>query len=561
MKAADVVARCLHDEGVETFFGVVGSGNFTVTTSLHARGARFVAARHENGAICMADAPARVSGQPGCGSVAQARGRGRLGCVSVHQGPGFTNAITGLTETAKARTPLVLVAADTPAGETRSNFYVEQAKMAEAVGAVPVRVNRARSAYADTMRAVGTALGRRRAVVLTLPLDVANEEAEWPQEAFTAVLPEAPAPSPIALRQVVTAIEGAQRPVIIAGRGAVLAGAREPLESLSHAIGAPLATSAMGHGIFNGNPFALGISGGFASPLAQEIIGSSDLILAFGARLTRWTTANGALIAPDARVVQVDLEPDAFADRADLPVLGDASRTAGMLCAELDRRGHTATGALTDELRERIAARRWRDEPFDDASSERHIDPRALSIALDDLLPAERTVVVDSGHFMGFPAMYLAVPDPEGFVFTQSFQSIGLGLANAIGAAIARPDRVTVAALGDGGAMMGLPELETAARLRLPILFVVYDDAAYGAEVHHFQPMGHPVETVQFPDADFAAIARGAGCDGVTVRTLDDLDPVREWLRASRRDRPLLVDAKVDPDVVAEWLEEAFRAA
>jgi acetolactate synthase-1/2/3 large subunit len=108
--------------------------------------------------------------------------------------------------------------------------------------------------------------------------------------------------------------------------------------------------------------------------------------------------------------------------------------------------------------------------------------------------------------------------------------------------------------------MMGLQELETAARLRLPILFVVYDDAAYGAEVHHFQPMGHPVETVQFPDADFAAIARGAGCDGITVRTLDDLAPVEEWLRR-RPARPLLVDAKVNPDVVAEWLEEAFRAA
>jgi thiamine pyrophosphate-dependent acetolactate synthase large subunit-like protein len=230
-----------------------------------------------------------------------------------------------------------------------------------------------------------------------------------------------------------------------------------------------------------------------------------------------------------------------------------------MLCAELDRRGHRPTGRLDDALRERIAARRWRDEPFEDASSDRHIDPRALSIALDDLLPAERTVVVDSGHFMGFPAMYLGVPDPAGFVFTQSFQSIGLGLANAVGAALARPDRLTVAALGDGGAIMGLPELETAARLRLPILFVIYDDAAYGAEVHHFRPMGHPVETVQFPDTDFAAIARGTGCEGITVRTLADLEPVNDWLE--RRERPLLIDAKVDPDVCAEWLEEAFRAA
>ena len=545
MRVVDVVARCLTRAGVDTVFGVVGSGNFTVTTSLHAQGARFVAARHENGAACMADAYARVTG--------------RLGCVSVHQGPGFTNAMTGLTEAAKARTPLVLVAADTPAGEVRSNFFVEQAKLAEAVGAVPVRVNRPGSAYRDTMTAIRTAIGQRRAVLLNLPLDVSNQEAEWPQEEFATALPHAPSPSPQALGAVVDAIDAAERPVIVAGRGAVLANAREPLEALSHAIGAPIATSAMGHGLFTGHPFALGISGGFASPLAAEIIGASDLVLAFGARLTRWTTANGALIAPTAKVVQVDLDESGFSDRADLTVLGDAGHAARMLHAELDRRGHRANARLDDDLRERIASRRWRDEPFHDASSDRYIDPRALSIALDDLLPAERTVVVDSGHFMGFPAMYLAVPDPAGFVFTQSFQSIGLGLANAVGAALARPDRVTVAALGDGGAMMGLPELETAARLRLPILFVIYDDAAYGAEVHHFRPMGHPVETVQFPDTDFAAIARGAGAEGVTVRTLADLEPVGDWL--ARRDRPLLIDAKVDPDVVAEWLEEAFRAA
>jgi thiamine pyrophosphate-dependent acetolactate synthase large subunit-like protein len=546
MRVVDVVARCLHRAGVETFFGVVGSGNFTFTTSLHALGARFVAARHENGAVCMADAHARVSGDPGC--------------VSVHQGPGLTNAMTGLTEAAKARTPLILVAADTPAGAVKSNFYVDQDKLAEAVGAVPVRVNRPATALEDTERAIRVALAERRAVLLNLPLDVANQEAEWPDREAGSSVPAPPSPSPHAVRQILDALGQAKRPVVVAGRGAVLADAREPLVELGEALGAPLATSAMGHGLFNGHPFSLGISGGFASPLAQEVIGESDLILAFGARLTRWTTANGALIDASATVIQVDLDESGFSDRADLSVIGDARHTAGVLCAELDRRGHAPAARLDDDLRERIAVRRWRDEPFDDASSEHHIDPRALTIALDDLLPKERTVVVDSGHFMGFPAMYLAVPDPEGFVFTQSFQSIGLGLANAVGAALARPDRLTVAALGDGGAMMGLPELETAARLRLPILFVVYDDAAYGAEVHHFRPMGHPVETVQFPDADFAAIARGAGCEGLTVRTLADLEPVSTWLEGPR-DRPLLVDAKVNPDVVAEWLEEAFRAA
>ena len=118
------------------------------------------------------------------------------------------------------------------------------------------------------------------------------------------------------------------------------------------------------------------------------------------------------------------------------------------------------------------------------------MDPRALSIALDAMLPEERIVVVDSGAFMGYPSMYLRVPDAQGFVFPQAFQCVGLGLGNAIGAAVARPDRLTVAALGDGGLLMALPDLETLGRVKPDMLVVVYNDAAYGAEVHHFRPLG-----------------------------------------------------------------------
>jgi thiamine pyrophosphate-dependent acetolactate synthase large subunit-like protein len=201
---------------------------------------------------------------------------------------------------------------------------------------------------------------------------------------------------------------------------------------------------------------------------------------------------------------------------------------------------------------------RWRDVPFEDASGDGRIDPRTLSIALDDLLPAERTVGVDSGNFMGYPSMYLSVPDAPGFCFTQAFQSIGLGLATAIGAAVARPDRLPVAALGDGGFLMGISELETVVRLGLPMVIVVYDDAAYGAEVHHFGPHGHPLGTVTFPDTDLAAIARGYGCAGVVVRSPADLGAVRDWL-AGPRDRPILIDAKVTAARGSWWLEEAFR--
>jgi thiamine pyrophosphate-dependent acetolactate synthase large subunit-like protein len=185
------------------------------------------------------------------------------------------------------------------------------------------------------------------------------------------------------------------------------------------------------------------------------------------------------------------------------------------------------------------------------------VDPRTLSIALADLLPHDKTVVIDSGHFTGWPAMFLDVPDPRAWLFVNGFQCVGLGLGCAIGAAVAEPGRITVAAVGDGGLFLALPELDTAARTGARLLIVVYDDAAYGAEVHHFGPMGQDLDTVRFPDADLAAVARAAGLAAVTVRDVGDLDAVGAWVREGSG--PMLVDAKVDPAVRADWLADAFR--
>jgi thiamine pyrophosphate-dependent acetolactate synthase large subunit-like protein len=557
VNAAEAVGRTLAALGVRDAFGVLGSGNFLATQALHAAGAAFHHARHEGGAICMADAYARVSG--------------RVGVCSVHQGPGFTNAMTGLVEAAKARTPLLVIAGEAPAAALKSNFRVDQAGLAATVGAIPERIHSGASAAADTARALRRAELERRPVLLNMPLDVQAQPAGEnvgappagaaagpgsPASAGPGNAFQRPAPATEAVEAVAALIGAARRPLILAGRGAVLAGAREPLEALGDAIGALLATSAMGHGLFAGSPWAIGISGGFVSPVAARLIPEADLVLAFGASLTRWTTRDGALIGSEAKVVQVDVDDEALGGHrpVDVGVVADAAAAARALAEALPRGGQ---GWRSDALAQQIAAGSWHDDAYEDAGHDGRMDPRTLSIALDATLPADRTVVVDSGHFMGFPPMYLRVPDAAGFVFTQAYQSIGLGLANAIGAAVARPDRLTIACLGDGGALMALPELETLGRLRLPILVVIYNDAAYGAEIHHFGPKGHPTELVRFPDSDFAAFARAAGAQGLTVRDAEDLDQLAPWL--ADRDGPLVLDAKVTPDFCAEWLEEAFR--
>jgi thiamine pyrophosphate-dependent acetolactate synthase large subunit-like protein len=535
---AEAVGKALAASGVDVVFGLLGSGNLTVTNAMRDAGARFYAARHEGGAICMADGYGRVSG--------------RIAACSVHQGPGLTNTITGLTEAAKSRTPVIVLAADTPAAALRSNFRIDQAGLVEAVGAVAERVHGPATAMADVARAVHRARVERRAVVLMLPLDVQAGDCDPTRPPADPELAPA-APGYAALRAAVETLQAAKRPAIIAGRGAVLAGAGPALRQLGELTGAILATSAVANGLFAGDPFTVGIAGGFSSPVAARLLGEADAVIAFGAALNQWTTRHGTLIDPAARVVQVDCDEEAIGAHrpVDAGIVADAATTAEALVAALD--GHVSdrrTAALADEIK----AGAWRHVAYKESS---RLDPRTLTIALDAMLPRERTVVVDSGHFMGWPSMYLRVPDAAGFVFAQAFQSVGLGLGNAIGAAIARPDRLTVAALGDGGALLALPEFETLGRLGLPILVVIYDDAAYGAEVHHFRPLGEAVDLAQFPDTNFAALAEAAGCRGLEARGVEDLEGVREWL--ADRDRPLVLDAKVDPDICAEWLEEAFR--
>ena len=204
MRVDEAVGRALVALGVEQAFGVVGSGNFHVTNALVHAGGRFVAARHEGGAATMADAYSRMSGT--------------VAALSVHQGCGLTNAMTGITEAAKSRTPMLVLAAE--ATNPLSNFHVDQPALAGAVGAVSLRVASAETALADTAAAYWTARHDRRTVVLNLPLDVQADEVP-PGAARLPDAPTAPAPStdPDGVARLAAALSGAERPVFVAGRG------------------------------------------------------------------------------------------------------------------------------------------------------------------------------------------------------------------------------------------------------------------------------------------------------------------------------------------------------
>ena len=547
---AEAVGRAVAALGCRQAFGVVGSGNFVVTRALVESGAGFVAARHETAAVTMADAWARVTGE--------------VGVATVHQGPGFTNALTGLAEAAKSRTPLVVLAGDTSAAAVRSNFRVDQAAMAAAVGAVPERVHTPATAVADVTRAFRRAALERRTVALMLPLDVqaATDGAASAAPPAEAAPVTRTRPAPESVAAAADLLAGARRPAIVAGRGAVLAGARRPLEDLADLTGALLATSALGHGLFAGNPYALGISGGFASPVAAELLREADLVLAAGASLNMWTTRHGGLVGPSARVVQIDCEVDAIGAHrpVDLGIVGDVAETA----TELDRRA-AGPGARRDRVplaghrgpdrRRRLAPPALRGRRHPTAASTR-ARCRSSSTGSCRRSACWRSTRATS---WGGRRCTSTCPTPRASCSRRPSSRSAWAWPAPSAPRSPGPTGWPSPRWATGARSMAAGEIETVGRLGLPMLVVVYNDAAYGAEVHHFGPRGEPLDIVTFPDSRLRRPGAGrrrrwrhrpAGRGPDRRRALDRRAPPR----------PLVVDAKVEPTVVAEWLSEAFRA-
>jgi thiamine pyrophosphate-dependent acetolactate synthase large subunit-like protein len=545
---AAAIARDLAAYGARRCFGLLGTANFKISHALVGAGVELISARHEGNAASMADAYAKATGE--------------LTLVSVHSGPGLTNAITGIAEAAKSRTPLVVLAGDVANGAVKSNFYIDQAELVRSVGAVSERIHTARSARDDALRAVTRALHDRRTVVLSLPADVQDTELA------TNIGPlELPPPSgrlhpdPEAVGRLAEVMARAQRMLILGGRGAVLSDAEEALLALAERTGALLATTVCGHGLFADSPWSLGICGGFASPIADELIAESDLVAGFGASFTQWTTKRGKLIAPGATVAQIDVESSNLGYQMPVQhaIHGDARATAEALLSELARRGMSQPrpGRRSDLVCSRVRAGDNHHSPQHDESTARFIDPRTLSKAVDAVLPRDRVVASDSGHFCGWVPRYLRVPNARASCLSHAFQSVGLGLASTIGLAVANPGKLAVLGTGDGGFLMSISDLETALRLKLRLCILVYNDASYAAEVHYFRRHGYSIDIVQFPDTDFAAVARGYGARAATVRTLADLDPVKEWV-SEGAPGVFVIDAKINPDLEADWHAEHF---
>ena len=547
MKGYEALAAAVADEGTAVTFGLLGDGNMLFQTVLTERhGVRFVSARHEAGAMAMADGYARATGRPGV-------------CTVTH-GPGLTQCGTPLTAARIARSPVLLIAGNTPKAFRLHGQNIEQQPFALATAGAWQESRLPETLAEDVSLAFRHVRLGKGPLVFDVGLDIQRSDVgeDWrytPSSAAISARQPRP-PDPERVEEVARLLDQSQRPVVIAGRGAVAAGARDTLVALADRLGACLATTLLAKGWFAEHPFNLGIAGGFSDELTREVLGNADLVIAFGASLNQFTTAHGTLF-PQARLVQIELDPERIDSitHADEAVVGDAQATSAALLAALGDEG----GAHTEGIRtKKLATRIAENVPLANtefAGPEGGADPREVALTFDRLLPPNRVVLTGIGHYTGYASIYVSVDDPRDLILPWQLGSVGLGLPAAIGAAVGRPDQTVVVFEGDGGVMMSLPELETAARCGVPLLVVVLDDGAYGAELHMLRRHDLPTELSLFDNPDFPHVARALGLVAHDAPTVDDLERLLPGLFPLRA--PTLVRVAINQDVVHD---EVFRA-
>lgn len=550
MRVYEAMARELQDCGVDVVFGLCGSDTVKLAAHLELLGVRFIGTRHESQAVAMADGYARVSG--------------KVGVAIASRGPGFTNALTPLVCAAKAKSPVVVISGDTAVGLEDSALarlaradpkYTAQADICAAAGIAAAVITSPDSAMAD-VRAVMNYARSGASVAVHVPTDVLDASAG--DDDSTVVLPAActvPEPAPDEIAAVADIFESgwaARKPVILAGRGAFRSGARSTLERLAELTGAVLATSLMNRSFFSGSPFDIGVCGTLSTPVAIDLLVQADLIVVFGASLNKFTTDSDRLLRK-ARIIQIDSDPAAFGKHGrapDMALRGDAKAVGASLIAELERRAYACAGFRSPEvasmIKEGSHVRQVRD-----ASTDRALDPRTLMLRLDQILPSDRTLVVEAGDHLRFSCKYLGVPPPPAFVFPMESFAIGLGVGAAIGAAIGDPTKLTVLEVGDGGVMMTLGDLETAVRYQIPVVVIVSNNGGLGSEMKALLAVHLSPDHAKFHVPSLAAIAEAMGGVGLTVSGERDLDAVRRRLGEPLLG-PLVLDCHVTLNFDAE---------
>ena len=530
--------EALERVGAELVFGYPGGNVVDIFDELSRAPFKFVLGRHEQGCVHMADGYARASGRPAV--------------VVVTSGPGLTNTITGLGAANMDGVPMVLVCGQVPLDQIGTDAFQEAdtTGLTRAVSKHNFLVHSADEIPETVAQAFYIAThGKPGPVVIDVPRDCqqALTSATYPERVFLrAYHPEVSATASQVSR-LAKLINGAKRPVILAGGGVIASGASKDVTALAHKAGIPVATTLMGIGSFDEtDPLALGLAGLHGEFAANAAIAEADLLLALGVRFNdRVTGRSASKFARRAKIVHVDCDPASINKNVtvDLGILADVKELLMTVDSRITPSSHDEWLASID------ARRRSRTEGLKPLHKG-IIMPQTVVESVYAATKGKAVVVTDVGQHQLWAAKRFRHTQPRHFITSGGMGAMGFGIPAAIGVALAGTDGKVVAFLGDGGAQMTAEELMVASELKLPVAFIVFSNGSLGL-VRQMQRhlCGGNYFATDLRSPDFVKLAAAYGIRGVRVTDGSKLDAA--IARAVKSKSPMLVEVVVEKEAEA----------
>ncbi|MFC4617493.1 thiamine pyrophosphate-dependent enzyme [Camelliibacillus cellulosilyticus] len=542
MTAAEAIVRCLEIEEVSQAFCVPGESYLPIMDALYEHSdIRLIATRHESGAAFMAEGYAKTSGKPAV--------------VMATRGVGAANLSIGVHTAKQDSTPMIVFL-----GQVHSKFRgregfqeVDLDRFFAPIAKWAVEIQDPERIPELVQRAFRIATtGRPGPVVIAFPEDVLT--AEITVDFAPAVRPYPNAPNQEAIDAAISLLEQAERPLILAGGGVKQAGGEEALLALSEAFAMPVVAAFRRHDVFpNDHQNYVGHAGLGPASAIIETMRSADVIVAIGTRLSEVTTQDYSIPGDGQKLIHIDIDSE---------VVGKTWQPAvGMVADAKLALESLQTQGITRIVRkpwkkwkaERRAAYQIASDPGngDTADHPAGCNMRAVVRAMSELLPPDTIIANDAGNFAGWLHAFYQFREKKTYVGPTS-GAMGYGYPAALGAKLAAPERLVVSLSGDGGFMMTMQELETAARCRIPVIALVFNNAMYGTiRMHQEKHYPGRVVATDLGAVDFAAVAKALNIESYHVDSTADFRATLARIVQTPVSEPVLIEVKVDPNVIS----------
>jgi len=525
MKAAELFVKCLENEGVEYIFGIPGEENLDLMDALLDSKIQFILTRHEQGAAFMADVYGRLTGQAGV-------------CLAT-LGPGATNLVTGVADANMDRAPVVAIAgqASTNRLHKESHQVLDLVNLFKPITKYSTQILTPEVIPEVVRKAFKVAQAEKPGCsFIDFPENIAEKTLDK-----NPLIKQSPLPShvnPLKVEQAANIISQAKFPIIIAGNGVVRSRASDSLLEFATKLNIPVATTFMAKGVLPcNNELSLGTIGLQAHDYISCGIDRADVVICVGYDIVEyhphlWNQN------PDTKIIHIDTQPAEVDEyyMVSAGLIGDIGQALSSIAAISKRH----VGSPYQGLKQRI------EETFHqlDDDQSHPVKPQRILTDLRKALASEDIIVSDVGaHKMWIARMYQAEA-PNSCIISNGFASMGIALPGAIAAKLAKPKQVAVAVTGDAGFLMNVQEIETAVRLNIPIIVLIWNDQQYGLIKWKQMNQFGRESNVTFRNPDFVKLAEAFGAKGYKIEHSEDLLPTLN--QAIKDNCVVLIDCPVD---------------